>query len=154
MCLQACAILCVIVLGSSCCCFADDGSDRAGEGAAVGSVAAGGRYDELVGMFDQKGKQVPCVGLSIGIERIFSILEARAKVDASKVRTVETQVLVAAGQKNMLEERMRICTMLWDAGIKVRLCLPEEVLVSYEVSKEGVVSVLVSYYEEGGSDSR
>ena len=47
---------------------------------AVGSVAGGGRYDGLVGMFDPRGRTVPCVGLSIGIERIFSIIEARAKV--------------------------------------------------------------------------
>lgn len=46
----------------------------------VGSVAAGGRYDELVGMFNPKGHKVPCVGLSIGVERIFSILEQRMKV--------------------------------------------------------------------------
>ena len=86
----------------------------------MGSVAAGGRYDELVGMFDPWGKQVPCVGLSIGIERIFSIMEARAKVAGSAaVRTVETQVMVASGQKHLLEDRMRICTLLWDAGIKV-----------------------------------
>ena len=83
-------------------------------------MAGGGRYDELVGMFDAKGRPVPCVGFSIGIERIFSILEARAKKDGSeKVRTVETQVMVASGQKNMLEERMRVCKLLWDAGIKV-----------------------------------
>ena len=86
----------------------------------MGSVAGGGRYDELVGMFDTRGKPVPCVGLSIGIERIFSILEARAKADkAHRVRTVETQVFVASGQKNMLEERMKVCTLLWNAGIKV-----------------------------------
>lgn len=103
-----------------CCFHTDDGSSKGGDASGVGSVAGGGRYDELVGMFDQKGRAVPCIGLSIGIERIFSILEARAKLDASKVRTVETQVMVASGQKNMLEERMRVCTMLWDAGIKVR----------------------------------
>ena len=51
------------------------------------------RYDGLVGMFDSKGRQVPCVGVSIGIERIFSILESRAKAAAGQgVRTVETQV--------------------------------------------------------------
>lgn len=101
--------------------FAEEENDKkGGEVPAVGSVAAGGRYDELVGMFDSKGKAVPCVGLSIGIERIFSILEARAKADKSqKVRTVETQVYVASGQKNMLEERMKVCAKLWSAGIKV-----------------------------------
>lgn len=46
----------------------------------VGSVAAGGRYDGLVGMFNPKGHKVPCVGLSIGVERIFTILEQRIKV--------------------------------------------------------------------------
>ncbi|XP_070603013.1 histidine--tRNA ligase, cytoplasmic-like isoform X2 [Erythrolamprus reginae] len=39
------------------------------------SVAGGGRYDELVAKFDSKGHKVPCVGLSIGVERIFSIIE-------------------------------------------------------------------------------
>jgi histidyl-tRNA synthetase len=39
----------------------------------VGSIAGGGRYDGLVGMFS--GKNIPAVGVSIGIERIFSILE-------------------------------------------------------------------------------
>lgn len=46
----------------------------------MGSVAAGGRYDELVGMFNPRGHKVPCVGLSIGVERIFSIVEQRMKV--------------------------------------------------------------------------
>ena len=53
------------------------------------------RYDGLVGMFDPKGRQVPCVGVSIGIERIFSILESRAKAAGSQaVRTVDTQVYI------------------------------------------------------------
>merc|ERR1712010_332841 len=59
----------------------------------VGSVAGGGRYDGLVGMFDPKGRSVPCVGVSIGIERLFSIMEANmAKENNSKIRTVDTQV--------------------------------------------------------------
>ena len=98
-------------LGSS-----DD--QQVGDMSAVGSVAGGGRYDELVGMFDPKRRVVPCVGVSIGIERIFSILEVRAR--GKGVRTIQTQVLVASGQKNLLEERMRICTQLWDADIKVQ----------------------------------
>ena len=39
------------------------------------SIAGGGRYDELVGMF---GKQsVPAVGLSLGLERILVVMEAK-----------------------------------------------------------------------------
>ena len=84
----------------------------------MGSVAGGGRYDNLVGMFDSKGRNVPCVGVSIGVERLFSILEARAQAAKGKTRTTETEVFVASAQKNMVEERMKICKVLWDANIK------------------------------------
>lgn len=56
------------------------------ESVGVGSVAGGGRYDGLVGMFDPKGRKVPCVGVSIGIERIFSIMEQKAEVMLCSVR--------------------------------------------------------------------
>ena len=56
------------------------------ESVSVGSVAGGGRYDGLVGMFDPKGRKVPCVGVSIGIERVFSIMEQKAEVTWQCVR--------------------------------------------------------------------
>lgn len=83
----------------------------------VGSIAGGGRYDNLVALFDPKAKPVPCVGVSIGIERILAILESRHAT--AKVRTIDTQVYVAAAQKNLIEERMKICAELWDNNIKV-----------------------------------
>ncbi|BES99225.1 histidyl-tRNA synthetase [Nesidiocoris tenuis] len=87
-------------------------------GAEVGSVAGGGRYDGLVGLFDPKGKQVPCVGVSIGVERIFSVVEARA-ANGPKVRTTHVQVYVASAQKNLQDERLKLCALLWDANINV-----------------------------------
>ncbi|CAH2062900.1 unnamed protein product, partial [Iphiclides podalirius] len=84
----------------------------------VGSIAGGGRYDNLVGMFDSKKKQVPCVGVSIGVERIFSVLESKLAAGDIAVRTNEIDVYVASAQKNFLEERMKICAELWNAGIK------------------------------------
>ncbi|KAL0839693.1 hypothetical protein ABMA28_016344 [Loxostege sticticalis] len=84
----------------------------------VGSIAGGGRYDNLVGMFDAKNKQVPCVGVSIGVERIFSVLEAKLAAGEMQVRTNEVDVYVISAQKNFLEERMKICNELWNAGIK------------------------------------
>ena len=56
--------------------LAGESKDENGEPIRVGSVAGGGRYDKLVGMFDPKKRDVPCVGVSIGIERLFSIMEA------------------------------------------------------------------------------
>ena len=89
--------------------------DEKGNEIRVGSVAGGGRYDKLVGMFDAKKRNVPCVGVSIGIERLFALMESNAK---GKGRTLETEVFVASAQKNLLDERMKLCCELWDGGIK------------------------------------
>lgn len=100
---------------------ASNGAAAAEDSVSVGSVAGGGRYDGLVGMFDPKGRKVPCVGVSIGIERIFSIMEQKAEASAEKVRTTEVQVMVASAQKNLLEERLKLVTELWNANIKAEL---------------------------------
>jgi histidyl-tRNA synthetase len=89
----------------------------------VGSVAAGGRYDNLVGMFSGKA-QVPCVGISFGVERIFSITKQRIAADAqaAAIRSNEVDVFVMAfggkGFDGLLTQRMQIARRLWDAGIK------------------------------------
>ncbi|PSK60505.1 histidine-tRNA ligase [Elsinoe australis] len=84
----------------------------------VGSIAAGGRYDELVGMFS--GRAVPCVGISFGVERIFSITKARIEAEKSaKLRTTDTDVyIMAMGGTGLLKERMEITKRLWDVGVK------------------------------------
>ncbi|XP_063229580.1 histidine--tRNA ligase, cytoplasmic isoform X2 [Bacillus rossius redtenbacheri] len=89
-----------------------------GEPVGVGSIAGGGRYDTLVGMFDSKHKNVPCVGVSIGVERVFSVLEAQFARSNTKIRTTDVEVYVVSAQKNLLEERMKLCKELWDADIK------------------------------------
>ncbi|CAG0893428.1 unnamed protein product [Darwinula stevensoni] len=88
------------------------------EAGGVGSVAGGGRYDNLVGMFDAKGKSVPCVGVSFGVERIFSIMEGKLTSENCSIRTTETQVYVASAQKGLLQERMKLTSFLWKNGIK------------------------------------
>uniref|UniRef100_A0A182MAZ9 histidine--tRNA ligase n=1 Tax=Anopheles culicifacies TaxID=139723 RepID=A0A182MAZ9_9DIPT len=90
------------------------GGDNAEE-ITVGSVAGGGRYDNLVGMFNPKRKQVPCVGVSIGVERLFSIIESRV---AGKTRTNETQVYVISAHKGLHLKRLEFLNKLWGAGIK------------------------------------
>merc|ERR1719167_487526 len=84
----------------------------------VGSVAGGGRYDGLVGMFDPKGRSVPCVGVSIGIERLFSIMEANMAKKKEQVRTIDTDVYVISAQKNLAEERMKVVTELWIGDVR------------------------------------
>ncbi|CAD6504175.1 BgTH12-05909 [Blumeria graminis f. sp. triticale] len=88
----------------------------------VGSIAAGGRYDNLVGMFSGK-TQIPCVGISFGVDRIFSIMKARmAANNVGTIRNNQVDCFVMAfggkGFTGLVKERISICATLWEAGIK------------------------------------
>lgn len=102
----------------------DPEADRSNDDTiGVGSIAAGGRYDELVAMFSQSAKgSMPCVGISFGVDRIFSIKKAR--LDEKSVRLNEVDVYVMALGSGLLKERMEITRILWDAGIKVMFFAP------------------------------
>ncbi|MDG2084454.1 MAG: histidine--tRNA ligase [Planctomycetota bacterium] len=47
----------------------------------VGSVMSGGRYDDLVGMFS--GKELPAIGISLGIDRLFYALSEMGLIETS-----------------------------------------------------------------------
>uniref|UniRef100_A0A8C6NY26 histidine--tRNA ligase n=1 Tax=Nothobranchius furzeri TaxID=105023 RepID=A0A8C6NY26_NOTFU len=67
--------------------------------------------------------KLACSGLS-DVKLLFSYLElfqVTDKSSADKVRTTEVQVLVASAQKNLLEERLKLVTDLWKAGIKAEV---------------------------------
>jgi len=69
-------------------------------------------------MFDPKSKQVPCVGVSIGVERIFAVLEAKQAAEKLRIRTNDVAVYVASAHKGLHEKRLEILSQLWDGGIK------------------------------------
>lgn len=99
----------------------DKDVEDASEYVGVGSIAAGGRYDNLVGMFSN-GKSIPCVGISFGVERIFSIIKARAAKQWDALSPTHTDVYVMAfgggdGWTGFLKERMSVTKQLWGAGI-------------------------------------
>lgn len=102
---------------------ADADEDRSSDPTVgVGSIAAGGRYDELVGMFSSKS-QIPCVGISFGVDRILSITKARMEKENTKaVRSNEVDVFVMAfggkGFTGLFKERIEVAKQLWDSGIK------------------------------------
>lgn len=96
----------------------DDDEGDVNVSSGVGTVAAGGRYDQLVNMFDKK-QNVPCVGLSIGVERLFAVMEAKIKRDNLSIRANQTQVYVVTPQKGLVEERLKLAQLLWSANIKV-----------------------------------
>jgi histidyl-tRNA synthetase len=81
----------------------------------VGSICGGGRYDDLVSRFAGEARHIPCIGMSVGIERVFTILSSRSH--ASAVRPNATQVYVMGMGNVSLETRLGIVRELWAAGI-------------------------------------
>lgn len=94
-------------------------------GQEVGSVAGGGRYDNLVGMFSGS-TQIPCVGASVGIERLFALIEKKAR-EAGPIKTCPVHVFVAAAGGDLLEERMAVLQELWASGIPAEITMKRKV---------------------------
>ncbi|KAK9996575.1 hypothetical protein SO802_021261 [Lithocarpus litseifolius] len=82
----------------------------------VGSIAAGGRYDNLIGMFG--AKQVPAVGVSLGIERVFAIMEQLQKVKA-KVSCILGDDLTQVAE---------LVSELWNAKVKAEYFVNKRVM--------------------------
>ncbi|RZC49568.1 hypothetical protein C5167_017992 [Papaver somniferum] len=79
----------------------------------VGSIAAGGRYDNLIGTLGNN--HVPAVGVSLGIERVFCIMENLAA--NQWIRATETEVLVSILGED-LRQAAALVSELWGAKIK------------------------------------
>lgn len=97
----------------------------------VGSIAAGGRYDNLVSdLLDNKRFNVPIVGLSVGIERLFAILES------SKGRSFDC--CVGSIGDDVLGYRYKIVNSLRQQGFLVKDVLKVNVkpLVLYQTCEE------------------
>ncbi|KAH9486033.1 Histidine--tRNA ligase, mitochondrial [Psilocybe cubensis] len=99
----------------------------------VGSIAAGGRYDGLVGAFlagaagvdpnSKEGKKAmgpggstPCVGVSIGVDRIFALVWPKWVEKGGRAKG--TMVYVMSAGDGLLAERVELVTELRAAGIK------------------------------------
>lgn len=94
----------------------------------VGSIAGGGRYDNLVGAFTsaaagegKKSAGIPCVGVSIGLDRIFAIVWP--KWVEKGMRSKSTMVYVLSAGDGLLEERVALVHELREAGINVSVCV-------------------------------
>ncbi|CAG7989019.1 unnamed protein product [Penicillium salamii] len=121
----------------------------------VGSVAAGGRYDNLVSMFLPKA-QIPCVGISFGVDRIFSITKARLEREqkSTALRSSEVDAYVMAfggkGFTGMLKERMDVCQKLWNAGIKAEFSykLKPKLPQQFKAAEQGAIPFGIILGEE------
>ncbi|KAL9105852.1 MAG: hypothetical protein Q9227_009015 [Pyrenula ochraceoflavens] len=123
----------------------------------VGSIAAGGRYDNLVGMFGKK--PVPCVGISFGVDRIFTILDARRKKSTSELsREVDVYIMAFGGKdwNGLLLERMAVARQLWDAGIRAEFSAKEKPkpLQQFNASDDVPVGIMLGEEELANNQVR
>jgi len=82
----------------------------------IGSIAGGGRYDNLVEAYG--GRWTPAVGISLGIERICEIMEAEKMVKHAQTRT---KVFVAVADEGLMENAIFVAQKLRAAGINSQI---------------------------------
>lgn len=110
-------------------------------GVGVGSIAGGGRYDELVGMFSSR--KVPSVGFSLGVERIFTILDEIAKKAKRERRADHTDVFVIGPGENQATTRMAVLAELWRADIAAAMYTGSNPKMPMQLKKAGKVPLVL-----------
>ncbi len=85
-----------------------------------GSVAGGGRYDDLIGIFRRAGS-LPATGGSIGVERVLDVLVERG-ILKTEVSSVADVLVVALGEDYRIHA-WRVANKLRDNGVRVDIDL-------------------------------
>lgn len=106
----------------------------------VGSVAGGGRYDDLIGLF--RTDVLPTTGGSLGIERIIDVVEAFGLFPEALGGTV-VQALVTVFSDDTRAESTRLAGELRAGGVRTELYLQDKPIgkqIGY-ADKKGVAVV-------------
>jgi histidyl-tRNA synthetase len=82
-----------------------------------GSVAGGGRYDDLVKRFT--GQEVPATGVSIGVDRLLAALVAKGRLDSAS----DGPVVVTVMDKARMADYQGMVAELRQAGIRAEVYL-------------------------------
>jgi len=91
--------------------------DEKGRKRQFGSVAGGGRYDDLVKRFT--GQAVPATGVSIGVDRLLAALREKGRIGG----TVEGPVVVTVMDRDRMADYQHMVGELRRAGIRAEVYL-------------------------------
>ena len=91
--------------------------DEKGRKRQFGSVAGGGRYDDLVKRFT--GQVVPATGVSIGVDRLLAALHEKGRMEISD----QGPVIVTVMDKERMAEYQSMVAELRTAGIRAEVYL-------------------------------
>lgn len=110
------------------------------EGYETGSIAGGGRYDNLIGMF--ANKDIPAVGFSFGFDRL---IEAMDELNLFPKELNKNSLLVAFSSSELQEKAMKVAQDLRNKDINAEFYLDDSSLekqLKY-ADKKGVIWVLI-----------
>lgn len=91
--------------------------DDKGRKRQFGSVAGGGRYDDLVKRFT--GQEVPATGVSIGVDRLLAALREKGRINSQS----EGPVIVTVMDRDRMADYQAMAAELRNAGIRAEVFL-------------------------------
>lgn len=108
---------------------------------SIGSIGAGGRYDNLISKFRSDGRKIPTVGCSIGIERIMALLRMKRDNNSCKVnasasaseRESYAEVLIHYPDEESFLPALSVCRELWDAGIMAEVRQEKKIAIKSQI---------------------
>ena len=93
-------------------------TDDKGRKQQFGSVAGGGRYDDLVKRFT--GQEVPATGVSIGVDRLLAALRAKGRIGQE---AAAGPVVVTVMDRDRMADYQAMAAELRNAGIRAEVYL-------------------------------
>ncbi|MGE3465700.1 MAG: histidine--tRNA ligase [Pyrinomonadaceae bacterium] len=84
-----------------------------------GSLAGGGRYDGLIGMFGKE--QIPACGLSLGLERILVVMDERGMFPPEIADSTPADVMVTMWSDETVSDSLKLANDLRKQGLRVML---------------------------------
>ena len=91
--------------------------DEKGRPRQFGSVAGGGRYDDLVKRFT--GQEVPATGISIGVDRLLAALQAKGRLSDH----AQGPVVITVMDRDRMADYQTMVAELRNAGIRAEVYL-------------------------------
>lgn len=95
----------------------------------IGSVAGGGRYDEMIGK--TAGGDYPAVGTTFGIDRLIEVLKAQKKIDQT---SENIQIAILNIDENFMEDYLDIAKKLREKNVACEIFYQTE-KISKQLSK-------------------
>lgn len=83
----------------------------------AGSLAGGGRYDGLIGMFGKE--QIPACGVSLGLERILVVMDERGMFPPEIAESAPADVMVTIFNEDTVSQSLKLADELRSNGVRV-----------------------------------